>query len=298
MKRLICASFLLSAIPFGASAVYACECLPKRSPRGELRQAKAVFVGEVVEANVGGERGLFRFRVERSWKGVKEQFVSISSQRGLCSLSFGVGERWLVYAYGDEMLTDFCMRTVRLENAAEDLKALGRGKVFKNPPPSNNGMHPTRISTPLIVNLGGFEVVCGRVMPGVRRLVDARVNISAGGLLMESIHAIWNLFLIFSVLSVPQLLGLLAYFRVRKYHDFTAHLLGFVIPPILFFYLTGVIIFSSAARGAQSRGEEVCGTFAGMMSLMILLGAGVQMFFSLVAQIVLHARHRTGAVSK
>ncbi|HEV2915838.1 MAG TPA: hypothetical protein VGX92_21330 [Pyrinomonadaceae bacterium] len=30
------------------------------------------------------------------------------------------------------------------------------------------GMHPTRISMDCIENLGGFEVVCGRVMPGVR----------------------------------------------------------------------------------------------------------------------------------
>ena len=147
--------YLLCVLSLSASVAYACECLPKRSPRGELRQAKAVFVGEVVEANVGGVRGLFKFRVERFCKGVKERFVTISSQRGLCSLSFGVGERWLIYAYGDELLTDFCMRTARVGNVAEDMKALGKGKVFKNPPPSNNGMHPTRIGVSLMYNAQG-----------------------------------------------------------------------------------------------------------------------------------------------
>ena len=115
---------------------------------------------------------------------------------------------------------------------------------------------------------------------------------------METIHAIWNLFLFFSVLGVPQLLGVLAYFRVRKYHDFIAHLLGFLLPPILFFYLAGVIILSPAAHEAESQGERVCGTFIGMMSLMILFGAGVQMFFSLIAQVMLHIRHGAGAASK
>ena len=35
---------------------------------------------------------------------------------------------------------------------------------------SNNGMHPTRFSTALVVSSDGFGVVSGRVMPGVRFL--------------------------------------------------------------------------------------------------------------------------------
>ena len=34
--------------------------------------------------------------------------------------------------------------------------------------PSNKGIHPTRVGVPLIVSSGGFGVVSGRVMPGVR----------------------------------------------------------------------------------------------------------------------------------
>jgi hypothetical protein len=33
-------------------------------------------------------------------------------------------------------------------------------------------MHPTRYSMDAIENLEGFEVVCGRVMPGVRWLTS------------------------------------------------------------------------------------------------------------------------------
>ncbi len=41
----------------------------------------------------------------------------------------------------------------------------------------NNGMHPTGISILLIGNLRGFAVVCGRVMPGVRRLTSSEDGI-------------------------------------------------------------------------------------------------------------------------
>jgi hypothetical protein len=115
-----------------------------------------VFVGEVVESDVGGERGLFKFRVERFWKGVRAEYITISSKRGLCSLSFRVGEKWLVYAFDDELWTDTCMRTRPLNRVADDLKALGKGKVFKksaarlDAPPPNNGMHPTALSLALI----------------------------------------------------------------------------------------------------------------------------------------------------
>lgn len=148
MKRLICKAFLFSLLSLGAPAVYACECVPERSPRKELKEAAAVFVGEVVESDVGGRRGLFKFRVERFWKGVKAEYITISSQREMCSLFFRVGEKWLVYAFGDELWTDTCMRTRPLESVSKDLKALGKGKVLKKSvarlgaPPSDNGMHP------------------------------------------------------------------------------------------------------------------------------------------------------------
>lgn len=115
---------------------------------------------------------------------------------------------------------------------------------------------------------------------------------------MKSLGTIWNLFLFFSLLSFPQFLGVLAYFRIRKYHDLLAHLIGALLPPISFFYLARVITISSAVQEAQSRGEVVCGTFTGMMVIALLFGAGLQTTFSLIAQLMLHARHRSGVASK
>jgi hypothetical protein len=101
----------------------------------------------------------------------------------------------------------------------------------------------------------------------------------------------------FGMIGVPQLLGVLAYFRVRKYHDFIAHIVGFLIPPALFFYLSRVMLILSVEE-IQSQGERVCGTHIGMMAIMILFGTGVQIFLSLIAQLVLHGRQRTSAIPR
>lgn len=107
----------------------------------------------------------------------------------------------------------------------------------------------------------------------------------------------WSLLELFSLLSVPQLLGVLAYFRVRKHHDLLAHLAGFLIPPVVFFFLTQVMLGSSV-REIESQSGRVCGTYIGMMSLMILVGTGMQMAFSVLAQLALHVRHRLISVSE
>ncbi|HST53841.1 MAG TPA: hypothetical protein VLJ61_17665 [Pyrinomonadaceae bacterium] len=115
---------------------------------------------------------------------------------------------------------------------------------------------------------------------------------------METIRTAWNLFLFLSLLVVPQMLGVLAYFRVKKYHNFLAHLVGFLIPPLSFFYLSAVILISSQTREAHSRGEEVCGTFTGIMFLFILFLTSLQTVFSLIAQLSLHISRRIAKPTK
>jgi hypothetical protein len=115
--------------------------------------------------------------------------------------------------------------------------------------------------------------------------------------LMQTILTMWRLLESLALLVVPQLLGVLAYFRLRKHHDFVAHLIGFLIPPVLFFYLSRVMLVSSAQE-IQSRDGRVCGTYLGMMALMILFGTGIQTFFSLIAQVALHGRHRASTIPK
>ena len=114
---------------------------------------------------------------------------------------------------------------------------------------------------------------------------------------MQTFLITWRLLLLLSMLGMPQLLGILAYFRIRKHHNVLAHVIGILIPPILFFFLSQVIL-NSSVREIQTKGERVCGTYLGMMAIMILFGTGVQMFFSLIAQLMLHGRHRTTTVSE
>jgi hypothetical protein len=149
----------MSILSAGASSVYACECAGRGSPRKELRQAGAVFTGEIVQVVPveHSTRYLIKFKVEKFWKGVGGEFITVTSLGGLCGIPFSVGEGWLVYAYDKDLWTDNCSRTKRVENASEDLRALGRGKRPKiksngvGAVPPNNGMHPTANSVALII---------------------------------------------------------------------------------------------------------------------------------------------------
>jgi hypothetical protein len=113
---------------------------------------------------------------------------------------------------------------------------------------------------------------------------------------MKLLSSIWDLLLLLGILGVPQLLGVLAYLRLRKYQAFLAHVLSFLIPPIIFFYFARMI-FVSEAQHIQSQGGRVCGGFAGVAIITILLGTAAQIFFSILVQLVLHFRHQTNSSS-
>jgi hypothetical protein len=74
-----------------------------------------------------------RFKIEESWKGTlsKEATVFTGQGDGDCGYKFEVGQQYLVYAYrynDTDLGTNICQRTASLIEAAEDLKALGKGK--------------------------------------------------------------------------------------------------------------------------------------------------------------------------
>lgn len=110
---------------------------------------------------------------------------------------------------------------------------------------------------------------------------------------METALLIWWWLELLGLLGVPQLLGVLVYFRLRKRHDFMAHLAGFLTPPLLFFYLCRMFLLSWAYE-PQTQAGRTCGTYLGVMVFVILSGTALQACFGLIAQQLLHARHRTG----
>jgi hypothetical protein len=106
-----------------------CRVEPK-SVKGALKQSTAVFSGEVLEIRNGRNFLEARFRVERSWKGVEAEEVSVLVDSTTESPHYSVGEKYLVFAgiRDGRLLTGTCSRTKRLEYAERDLQQLGEGK--------------------------------------------------------------------------------------------------------------------------------------------------------------------------
>ena len=137
-RNLIRTVLLFTFVALTASAVYPCQCEIMK-PSKKLRKAKVVFVGEVVEIGRNDKSEWatvsVKFKVERYWKGEKEQYVTVvgaPSAAGACGLPVELGKKYLIYAFKSEgqLETSFCVSR-SLENATEDLTIIGRGKELK-----------------------------------------------------------------------------------------------------------------------------------------------------------------------
>ena len=142
MKKIILV-MILSLFPvLFAQSAYACSCAVAPTPRQALREAKAVFIGEVISTEVFDIKDDFgtqqvvrvRFAVSRFWKGItdSEAIVHTSSHEMSCGFYFEKGKKYLVYAYPDRwklgaLETGICSRTREVTNAAKDLRAIGKG---------------------------------------------------------------------------------------------------------------------------------------------------------------------------
>jgi hypothetical protein len=119
--------------------VYPCSC-EFWSARKKLRKAKVVFVGEVIETtcqDASCHDNKITFKVEKYWKGVIEQQVTVSSAPPVCctcGLKVNKGDNVLVYAYrtdNGELETSLCS-SIRISNefADKELKELGKAKTL------------------------------------------------------------------------------------------------------------------------------------------------------------------------
>jgi hypothetical protein len=105
----------------------ACDCAWPGSPREELQRKDAVFSGEVISRDFISAK--VEFKVEKFWKGPRAKEISLKYIGSDCTYPFVVGKKYLVYAFGKEILeTDICTRTKELDKASDDLKELGEGK--------------------------------------------------------------------------------------------------------------------------------------------------------------------------
>src|SRR6476660_6501671 len=104
---------------------------------------------------------------------------------------------------------------------------------------------------------------------------------------MEALHTIFSFVLLFSVLVFPQLLGVLLFFLLKGRPHFLAHALSFVTPVVLSIVFVWMIFMY---RYYQAHPDERCGgPLLGALMIMVV-SAGLQLVFSTLAQLALHAR--------
>jgi hypothetical protein len=104
----------------------------------ERKYAKALFSGEVISAvETRNSKGHFlevRFKVSLSWKNINSRMVTIITDYpapGGCGYAFQTGRSYLVYVDRNDLghlQATICSRTMLVENAAADLRALGPGR--------------------------------------------------------------------------------------------------------------------------------------------------------------------------
>ncbi len=97
----------------------------------------------------------------------------------------------------------------------------------------------------------------------------------------------WGCLVLFSMLALPQLLGVLVYFRLRRFHNSLAHAVGFLLSPTLFFYLA---ILFWVYLPSKADPDRTCGTAQAFALLSVYFLTAVSMIGSLIFQLVLHGR--------
>ncbi len=103
---------------------------------------------------------------------------------------------------------------------------------------------------------------------------------------MDVIYTIFGLFFLLWVLALPQIIGLLISFRMKRFPKM-AFLVGFAITLILSFYLLPIIFLPQVKPG-----EYVCGLAAMASMIFILFFTGLQAVVSLIAQYCFYRKYK------
>lgn len=145
MKKFLFSVAVFSFFMLLAGNVSACSCelsLGKSSEAKKVKnsywKAAAVFYGKVIEITQkpGTLYVTVKLQVEKSWKNQLENEVIIQTGlgNGDCGYKFEKGERYLVYAYGNEnsLSTNICQRTSESDKDSKYLDKIKRPKLFSN----------------------------------------------------------------------------------------------------------------------------------------------------------------------
>jgi len=133
---------LIATLVMTASAD-ACRCRPSPPPAEALAAASAVLVGKVIKLERNDHGVLATIEVDRAWKGVTQKSVIIHTSQGTgadCGYPFQMGKSYLIYTNSPppgegeqaKLSTNTCTRTCPIDQAADDLKAIGEGKKVQD----------------------------------------------------------------------------------------------------------------------------------------------------------------------
>ena len=180
LKGLLALALVFGALVLApACPAYACSCIPAAAPLDALAEATAVFEGEVLGiATPDPVEGVFSsadtvevtFHVEQVWKGevagVTSLFTAASSAS--CGFEFQTGQSYIVYARSadGQLQASLCSRTRLIEQAGEDMEALGKGAApapypppGSEPPPPGATPEAAGLSRTQLIGIGGVAAV-------------------------------------------------------------------------------------------------------------------------------------------
>lgn len=99
-----------------------------------IKSSSAIFAGKLVGEEKKGDYRIFRFAVQRYWKGTKAKNITIEVyETPRFQARFEIGEEYLIYAdqINGKLQIGRCSRFSQLSAAQSDLKSLGKGKKSK-----------------------------------------------------------------------------------------------------------------------------------------------------------------------
>lgn len=154
MRLFAAACALAAALASHSGRACSCKQAPSTSPEEAVRaareQARAVFEGKVrrVIFDVGPRSVRVLFDVDKVWKGSLGPTAVVLTGRGAgdCGFPFTEGDRYLVYAQGEDeahLGTSTCFRTRSVGRAEQDEKLLGAGSPPRPTPPPGSSGPPT-----------------------------------------------------------------------------------------------------------------------------------------------------------
>lgn len=137
MKPVLISILLLA--PLIPAPAYACSCAAPPAALDALAQSSATFSGRGIDIDSpsGYEPLRVRLEVETVWKGPVPSEIEIRTAQDSagCGFFFERSVSYLVYAYEADgaLFTNLCSRSIPLDQAGEDLAALGAGAAPAEP---------------------------------------------------------------------------------------------------------------------------------------------------------------------